>query len=208
MSSRSGACDRPKTAGGVSAIADATEDSARRDATVASLLYDVVEGDRRAFAMLYEAAAPKLYGVCLRICRSKELAEDALQDAFVHIWRQAERYDEERGTAMAWMSAIARNRAIDVLRRRGRDGRGSDAGVQALDTMADPRAVADGGVDVIALARCMDRLDARGQELVLLAYFEGWTREELAERMGSPVGSVKTWLRRGLATLKSCLEEG
>lgn len=157
--------------------------------------------------MLYEAVSPKLFGVTLRICRSRELAEDALQDAFVHIWRQAERFDGRRGSAMAWMAAIARNRAVDVMRRRGRAEGGAEMGVEALDAMVDPSAMADGGVELIALARCLDRLDERGQELVLLAYFEGWTREELAERTGAPVNSIKTWLRRGLMALKSCLDD-
>lgn len=188
-------------------IADASEDNAGRERAVAALLGDVAEGDRRAFAMLYEAAAPKLYGVCLRICRDRELAEDALQDVFVDVWNQAGRFDGARGSAMAWLSSIARNRAVDVLRRRGRGGGGSETGVEALEAMADPSATPDGSVELIALARCMERLDERGQELVLLAYFEGWTREELAERTGSPVNTVKTWLRRGLMALKACLEE-
>ncbi|MEM7497535.1 MAG: sigma-70 family RNA polymerase sigma factor [Pseudomonadota bacterium] len=165
------------------------------------------DGDRRAFATLYERAAPKLFGLCLRITRKRELAEDALQEAFVHIWREAWRYDPERGRAGAWMTVVARNRAVDLLRKRGRGVEGRETGDEMLAVMADPSAVTDGGIDLMALARCLGRLDDRGQELVLLAYYEGWTREELAARIGAPVNSVKTWLRRGLATLRACLEE-
>ncbi|MEL6766974.1 MAG: sigma-70 family RNA polymerase sigma factor [Pseudomonadota bacterium] len=165
------------------------------------------DGDNRAFATLYGLMAPKLFGLCLRITRKRELAEDALQEAFVHIWREAWRFDPERGRASAWVTVVVRNRAVDVLRKRGRGVLGREVGDDALAVIADPKAVTDGGVELMALARCLGRLDDRGQELVLLAYYEGWTREELAERIGAPVNSVKTWLRRGLAMLRLCLEE-
>ncbi|MEO1470345.1 MAG: sigma-70 family RNA polymerase sigma factor [Pseudomonadota bacterium] len=166
----------------------------------------VSKGDRHAFAALYQSAAPKLFGVALRISRERGLAEDVLQETFVHVWREAGRFETARGSAMAWMIAITRNRAIDALRRRGRRTEGHESPDDALLAMADPAAATDGGVEVMALARCMDTLDDRAQELVLLAYFEGWTREELAAMTGSPVNTVKTWLRRALQRLKACLE--
>ncbi|MEM6972394.1 MAG: sigma-70 family RNA polymerase sigma factor [Pseudomonadota bacterium] len=174
---------------------------------LSALIGAVSDGDERSFAALYEAAGPKLFGITLRITRDRNLAEDALQDAFVHIWQTAGRYDAARGSPMAWLTVIARNRAIDALRRRGRGTAGREIGDEALAAMADPGAATDGGVEVLALARCLERLEAKGQELVLLAYFEGWTREELAERFEAPVNTIKTWLRRGLISLRACLEE-
>lgn len=192
---------------GEAQIIDGSDDSRATEGEIDTLLMLTADGDQRAFATLYDLWAPKLFGLCLRITHARELAEDALQDAFVHIWREAWRFDPERGRATAWMTAIARNRAIDVLRKRGRGVQGRETGDDALAVTADPRAATDGGVELMALARCLHQLDDRGQELVLLAYYEGWTREELAERIGAPVNSVKTWLRRGLAALRDCLEE-
>ncbi|MEM6488415.1 MAG: sigma-70 family RNA polymerase sigma factor [Pseudomonadota bacterium] len=176
------------------------------DAAITAHLLAIAGGNRRSFAALYEKASPKLFGLILRITRDRGTAEDALQDTFVHIWQNAGRFDPARGPAMAWITVIARNRAVDLVRKRGRSTAGSEVGPEPLDAMADPSAAADGGLDVLALARCLGQLDDRGQELVLLAYFEGWTREELAQRIDAPVNSVKTWLRRGLIALRACLE--
>ncbi|MEM9782326.1 MAG: sigma-70 family RNA polymerase sigma factor [Pseudomonadota bacterium] len=195
-------------------IADGRQDADRpapgsdRDAAaLAALLSAVADGDERSLAALYDAAGAKLFGIALRITRERSLAEDALQEAFVHVWQNADRYERGRGSPMAWLTVIVRNRSIDLLRRRGRGVQGRSVGDDALEAMADPVAATDGGVEVLALARCLERMEERGQELVLLAYFEGWTREELAQRFEAPVNTIKTWLRRGLLGLRACLEE-
>jgi RNA polymerase sigma-70 factor (ECF subfamily) len=167
----------------------------------------VAQGDKPAFSRLYTQMAPKLFGQVLRICRDRSLAEEALQEVFADVWRQADRYDPDRAPARAWLSVIARNRAIDVL-RRGRPGTfvGGEAGAVAIDNEADQRAATDGGVEFMTLIDCLGRLDERTREMVLMAYYEGWTREELSEQFGNPVNTIKTWLRRGLSSLRGCLE--
>ena len=170
------------------------------------LLTAVAKRDRAAFRNLYAAAGAKLFGVSLRICRDRSLAEDALQDAFVDIWRKAADFDAWRGAAMGWMAAIVRNRSIDLIRRRGRRPQTVEGDADAAPEPADPKVATDGGASGIALAQCLGELAQREREMVVLAYCEGYSREELSERYDAPVNSVKTWLRRGLAALKDCLD--
>ena len=184
------------------------------DDNLSRLLIAIAGRDRAAFRDLYAERSAKLFAVSLRICRDRAIAEDALQDAFVEIWRKAESFDPARGKAASWLATIARNRAIDQVRRRGRGptfGSGSGAGGGAdeediLASIPDPAQAGDGGTEALALGQCLDRLDPRDKEMVLLAYYEGYSREDLSARYDAPVNTIKTWLRRGLASLRSCLE--
>ena len=170
-------------------------------------LSGVANGDRAAFRHIYRAASAKLFGIALRICRDRNFAEEAVQDTFVDIWRMAGAFDSTRGSGMAWMSTVARNRAIDVLRRHGRHGAKAVAdGEAVLPQLPDPRAATDGGVAHMALVACLEALDQPARDMVLRAYYLGETREDLAARFDAPVNSVKTWLRRGLQALKGCLD--
>lgn len=173
------------------------------------LMHAVAKGDRSAFARLYDQVAPKLYGIALRICHDVSIAEDAVQDSFTEIWRKAGDFDPSRGRAIAWMQVIARNRAVDALRRHSRSGR-EQTGVseEMLGAIVDPRQRADGGVEAMALAECLGQLDERGRQAVLRAYLRGESREELATRFDAPVNTIKTWLRRALASLRDCLGGG
>jgi len=175
--------------------------------TLDGLLERIAAGDKLAFRALYQSEGGKLFGIAMRICRDREAAEDAFQEAFVDIWRKAAQFDATRGSARLWLAAIARNRSIDQLRRRGRPGTaGTDADLAVLDSMSDARAIEDGGTEFMALASCLDRLDAPTREMVLLAYYQGWQRDELAKRFDRPVNTVKTQLRRGLVALRECLD--
>lgn len=184
------------------------------DATIdlPELLAAIAKRDRAAFRELYSAQSAKLFAVVLRICRDRAIAEDALQDAFVEIWRKAESFDASRGNPAAWMATIARNRAIDQIRRRGRGptigtgGTSSDDDQDIMASMPDLRQPADGGAEMMALAQCLERLEPRDREMVLLAYYEGYSREDLSARYDAPVNTIKTWLRRGLIALRGCLE--
>lgn len=169
-----------------------------------ALLAAVAEGDRPAFAMLYARTSAKLYGTILRILPEGGLAEDALQDVYARIWHIAGGYDAERGSPITWLAAIARNRALDILRRERSGGRGRIVDVDA-DTLA---AIADVQTDAgesAALSQCLDALDPVHRECILLAYLHGASRDELGERFGRPSGTIKSWISRGLLALRECL---
>ncbi|MEM1344036.1 MAG: sigma-70 family RNA polymerase sigma factor [Pseudomonadota bacterium] len=171
------------------------------------LLGAIARGDRAAFSELYQRIGPKLFALVLRICGDKALAEDAFQEVFVAVWREAERFDPARGRAGAWLAVLARNRAIDALRRAGKPGGAcSEREIALIEALPDETQHPEGSLAIMMLLDCLSRLDLRTRELVLLAYYEGHTRESLAERFDSPVNTVKTWLRRGLADLRTCMD--
>ncbi len=175
--------------------------------TAERLLVSVARKDSEAFRRLYDLASPKLFAITLRICRDRGLAEDALQDTFTAIWRRASAFDSRRGTGMVWLAAIARNRAINVLRRNSKDTR-ARAGVYQKDALRLPD-LYDARLDYAELdsfMRCLDELDDTPRQAVLLAYYEGWTREELGRRLETPVNSIKSRLRLGFTKLRHCLE--
>jgi RNA polymerase sigma-70 factor (ECF subfamily) len=165
-------------------------------------------GNRAAFSALYDAAAPQLFGLALRILKRRDWAEDVLQEALVSAWRNAGGYRRELGSGKAWLTVILRNRALDRLRReaasRLEPGGDSVPEVQDPSPSALDRAVSDeAGRRLMA---CLDQLEEVQKRAILLAYFDGLTHEELAARIGSPLGTVKSWIRRGLQRLKGCLE--
>lgn len=178
-----------------------------RSAELAELLRLTAEGDRAAFARLYQATSAKLYGVSLRILRRNDLADEAVQDAYLRIWRKAADFDPGRASAIAWMAAIARNRSLDVarLKREIPIDEAPDAGDVALDGPS-PESAAELSDELRRLEACLGGLDPDRRAAVLLAYRSGWTREELSARFGRPVATIKTWLRRSLMSLRQCLE--
>lgn len=176
------------------------------------LIGAVAGRDEGALRALYHLTAPKLFGIVLRIQQDRSLAEDVLQDVFVRIWQAAGSYSPEAGAPLAWLCAIARNRAIDTVRRKGEakgevSGPVGDDGVDWLERLADPHDGERAFLGREALKVCLARLDEQQAECVVLAYCEGFSREELAQRYGRPVNTIKTWLHRALAALKTCLEE-
>jgi len=167
----------------------------------------VAAGDRAALHGLYEATASKLFGVCFRILSNRDECEDVLQEVYLTIWRRADRYDAARASAMAWMATIARNRAIDRLRARGPLAHAEPAEeVDIADAAPLASEVLEQAQEAGALGRCLDELDERTASVIRTAFFEGVTYEALAQRLGAPLGTVKSWIRRGLLRLKGCLE--
>jgi len=167
----------------------------------------IAGGDRAALRQLYEATSSKLFGVCLRILSDREESEDVLQDVYVTIWRRADRFDATRASVMTWLSTIARNRAIDRLRARG-----PLAYAEPVDELEIPDG-ADSAETLLSAADdrnrlhgCLSELDERTEKVIRTAFFEGVTYEALAQRMDAPLGTVKSWIRRGLAKLKGCLQ--
>jgi len=169
------------------------------------LLQQVAAGDRAAFKALYEAQSPRLYAVAWRITRHSAQASDAVHDAFLQVWRNAGRFDTARGNPEAWLLSLARYRALDIARRRGREVADDDLPEQA-DEAPDPLARLETSRDAAALHRCLQGLDVDRRRLVALAFVEGLTHVEVAERAAMPLGTVKSWIRRSLQTLRACLE--
>ena len=173
---------------------------------ISKLLARVAGGDRQAFAHLYDATAPKLYGIILRILRRRDEADEVVQDVDVKIWQRAGDFDPARASPITWMATIARNRALDEA-RRSRVATVSDDGI--LDRVPDPARSALGAVEAAEERRrleiCLDRLEGDRGSLVRLAYLDGLSRQDLADRFGQPVGTIKTWLHRSLKQLRDCL---
>jgi RNA polymerase sigma-70 factor (ECF subfamily) len=140
----------------------------------------------------------------LRITRDPALAADATHDAFVQVWQQAGRFDPEKGQAGSWLTTLARYRALDMVRRRGREVLGHEVAEEAdlgPDPLSQLMAATDGG----ALKRCLELLNAERRQLVLMAFVNGLSHSQLAEKLNLPIGTVKSWIRRSLIGLKECL---
>ena len=174
---------------------------------LAQLMARIASGEREALRQLYQATSAKLFGVCLRILSDREESEDVLQDVYVTIWRRADRFDSSRASVMTWLSTIARNRAIDRLRARGPLAyAGSLEGMEIPDGADSAETLLFAADDRNKLHGCLSQLDDRTEKVIRTAFFEGVTYEALARSMDAPVGTVKSWIRRGLAKLKGCLQ--
>ena len=180
--------------------------SMRTAAELVGLLRAVAGGDQAAFEALYAATRAKLYGVVLRILRRADLADEVMQEAYLKIWNSAGQFDPALASPITWMVAIARNRAIDVARRK-RDVSVEEA-PEVLERAADipdPLAGRERSEELRRLLDCLGRLDPDQRQLMLLAYYDGLSREQLAARSGRPVNTIKTWLRRSILAVRECL---
>ncbi len=177
------------------------------DAELRRLLAGIARGEADRLADLYDRTSPKLYGLILRIQRDRSLAEDVLQDVYMRIWQAAGSYKPEAGPPMPWLVTIARHRAIDSVRRRSEvQGPEPESGEDWVARLIDPHDGAAALMDREALLACLGRLEPAHRDCVVLAYCEGFSREELALRFDRPVNTIKTWLHRALAGLRTCLE--
>jgi RNA polymerase sigma-70 factor (ECF subfamily) len=186
-----------------------TGDSIReRDRRLQQLLASCTIRDRRAFAQLYGLTSAKLYGVILRILNREEWAQDCLQEAYIKIWNRAESYRADLASPMTWMATIARNQALDQLRKRRHEVRMSETECfpEEVDQELLPQDRLQQSDEGRRLNRCLAELKSEQRQVIALAYFRGLSHEELAARTKIPMGTVKTWIRRGLAQLKRCLE--
>lgn len=174
---------------------------------LADLLTQVARRDEAAFKRLYDATAMKLLGIVLRILKRRDAAEDVLQEVYIKIWERAGDYQAGKGAAITWLAAIARNRALDEIRRGSRTVSAADpAELEEIpDNAPPPLAAREEQEEYQRLMRCLDRLEPPRKQMILQAYVNGTSREALAARFGHPVATVKTWLRRGLEAVKGCL---
>lgn len=164
-------------------------------------------GDRAAFARLYQETSGQLFAVALKVARRRDLAEDILQDAYCAIWQKAGQYQEDRGRAMAWLVMIVRYRAIDRLRsqqRRAEDSASED--LAEIDLPDDWVAHPVGAETALDVRSCLGHLQDNQRRAILLAFYYGLTHEEVAAHLDVPLGTVKSWVRRGLLQLKECLD--
>jgi RNA polymerase sigma-70 factor, ECF subfamily len=173
---------------------------------IVELLRAVATGDRAAFASLYTATSAKLYGIILRILKRRDLSDEILQDVYLKIWQMAGDYNAAKGSPITWMSAIARNRAIDEVRRaKPVSIEDTPEAMDYASNEPDAFATLQSKQEMQRLLTCMDALGAERREMVMLAYFYGASREALAEKFAKPVATVKTWLHRAIAQLKDCV---
>jgi RNA polymerase sigma-70 factor, ECF subfamily len=171
---------------------------------VEMLLVRCAEADQAAFRRLYDQQSPKLYAVALRITRDAALAADAVHDAMLQVWRNAARFDPARGSGRAWLVSLVRYRALDGVARVGREVLGAEMPDQAdpdplpLDRLQASR-------EAEALRRCLETIEPDRRRLVVMAFVDGLTHPEVADRVRQPLGTVKSTIRRALMALRACL---
>jgi RNA polymerase sigma-70 factor (ECF subfamily) len=171
-------------------------------------LGQVALGDQPAFEQLYRATSAHLLGVALLVLRRRERAEEVLQEAFVNVWHNAGGYAQTSASPMSWLIAIVRNKALDHLRssKHADTHESLDEHESLASERPDPLALLTEASGVLGLRTCLDSLDAPLRQSLALAYYEGRTHDEVARHLRAPLGTVKTWLRRGLERLRACLD--
>lgn len=181
-----------------------------RNSRLARLLARSALRDQRAFADLYRETSAKLFGVALRILRRNDWAEEVLQESYVNIWNHAAGYAAGKSAPLTWMTSVVRNRSLDWLRRPQLESGGEEYEI-AVEMWADdtdgPLEQISAAADAAALARCMRTLDQSQRQSIALAFYHGLSHSELAAHLRQPLGTVKTWVRRGMDKLKICLGE-
>ena len=168
------------------------------------LLTKTALGDRGAFRTLYTKVGPRLFAICLRMMRNRDEAEDVMQEAFVRIWEKSHLYDPAKGAGLAWAATLARHCCLDRLRKPGRNHQPFDD--ELIDQIDRHVANLDHGYgETHDLKRCLGGLRKDYRNAVILAYMNGLTHEELSEQLNKPLGTIKSWVRRGLDQLKDCM---
>jgi RNA polymerase sigma-70 factor (ECF subfamily) len=180
--------------------------AALADEEVTAIIGRCAAGDRGALKRLFDAEAPRMIGVAERILRRRALAEEAMQDAFVQVWRRASSFDPKLGSGRTWLYTILRNRSLNILRSESRtDLTGDDAAFDTASEDDDPEQVVMKLGEANRLRACLEKLEPARRKAIVLAYANGLSHGELAGKLGLPLGTIKSWIRRGMQTLKECL---
>ena len=173
---------------------------------LAQLLRRVADKDSSALKTLYERTSSKLYGICLRLLGDEAEAQDVLQEVYVIVWRKAALFDPAKAGVITWTATLARNKAIDRLRRRRGPDEELDAASEISDDSPSSLEVLEQAQDASRLQNCLEELDERARTLIRSAFFDGASYPELAAREAVPLPTMKSWIRRGLLRLRGCLE--
>lgn len=179
--------------------------------TLNRLLVQSGQGDAQAFQQLYQLSSGRLFAVCQRVLNNPSVAEEVLQESYIKIWHAAQQFNSSQAQAMTWMSAIARHQAIDRLRSEQRrptllsDSETDYETLDFRDLTLSPEALKELSEEAQHLSVCLERLNKEQRHCLLAAYYEGKTHAELSKELGKPLGTVKAWIRRGLAQLRECL---
>lgn len=193
----------------------ATPSAAEKTERLADLLARTAMSDQSAFAELYRITSGQLYGVALRMLRDQAAAEEILQDAYVSVWHHAGTYAAAKSQPMTWLTSIVRNRCLDQLRRRELDtvpmnrDSGDDDGEIEMDFAAEgpgPMDMLVAGAESRSVRSCVETLEGGQKQAIALAFYQGLTHAELAEQLRQPLGTIKSWVRRGLERLRQCLD--
>ena len=166
----------------------------------------IADHDPQALAEVYQKTSARLFGVCLSMLRSRSDAEDVLQEVYVAVWKRAGQFDPAKAGVMSWLSVIARNRAIDRLRGRKRSAVPIDEAMEVADDSPLAFELVEQEQDRQRLSHCLDELDETPRRAIRTAFFEGLSYAELADREAVPLGTMKSWIRRGLLRLRGCLD--
>lgn len=173
---------------------------------LARVLHRVAQGEHQAFSELYNATSLKLFGIIFRIIKQRELAEEILQEVYCKIWENASAFDASKASPITWMAAIARNRALDEVRRRQPQFSSDESGIlEIVDSGKSPSDQLEISDELRRLENCFEGLDEERRAAIKLAYLDGFSRKELADKFDQPIGTIKTWLHRGLKQLRDCL---
>jgi len=182
------------------------KDGLLEDDEVSAIIQRCAAGDRMALRRLFEAEAPRMIGVAERILRRRALAEEAMQDAFVQLWRKAGSFDASLGSGRSWLYSILRNRSLNILRdERRTDLMGEAEPFDAASDEDDPETVVLKLGEASRLRACLEKLEPARRQAIVLAYAQGLSHGELAGRLGIPLGTIKSWIRRSMLSLKECL---
>lgn len=167
-----------------------------------ALLGAIAQGDRKAFSELYQSTSKQLFAVSLKMLTRKELAEEALQEAYVRIWHNASEYRVGKGNVLTWMISIVRYRALDILRYNKVR---KESELDEHDSFDSETIEQVSDAEQLLLDKCLQQLDSQQRQAIYLAYFNGCSHKEVVKHLNNPLGTIKSWIRRGLMSLQSCL---
>jgi len=181
------------------------------NAHLVSLLHATAQKDQKAFSALYDLTAKYLLGLSVRMLRNHTLAEEVLQEAFINIWYKAEDYDETKGAVFSWLAAIVRHKTLDLMRKEFRNSADTVHFDEELEDFLfnlidNPHDHFDDHKEMEQLQKCLDVLEAEPRKALVMSYYYGFSHVEIVEKMHKPLGTVKSWIRRGLQSVRECLE--